>query len=79
MPITNNKVIRLTFTTAGGKTVVLSLADPKDQVSKAQAEDAMDVIIEKNLFVTASGPLVGKRDIRVVNTETDDLYDPPQY
>lgn len=39
----------------------------------------MDVIIEKNLFMTSSGPLTGKRDIRVINTEIDDLYDPPQY
>ena len=43
---------------------------------KADAEAVMDTII--HIFLTSSGALTGKRDIRVIDTTTNDLYDPPQ-
>lgn len=78
MAITTNKVLRLTFTTAGGKTYSINIPDPKEDLQKAEAEAVMDTIIQKNIFFTSSGTLTGKRDIRVIDTTTNDLYDPPQ-
>ncbi|WP_425803128.1 DUF2922 domain-containing protein [Desulfitobacterium sp. Sab5] len=78
MAITTNKVLRLTFTTAGGKTYSINIPDPKEDLQKAEAEAVMDTIVQKNIFFTSSGALTGKRDIRVIDTTTNDLYDPPQ-
>ena len=78
MAVTTNKVVRLTFTTAGGKTFSITIPDPREDLDKAQAEAVMDTIIQKNIFLTSSGALTGKRDIRVVDTTTNDLYDPLQ-
>ena len=78
MAVTTSKVLRLTFTTAGGKTYTITLPDPREDLQKAEAEAVMDTIIQKNIFLTSSGALTGKRDIRVIDTTTNDLYDPPQ-
>jgi len=78
MAVTTNKVVRLTFTTAGGKTFSITIPDPREDLDKAEAEAVMDTIIQKNIFLTSSGELIGKRDIKVVGTTTNDLYDPPQ-
>ncbi|EGW40628.1 hypothetical protein DOT_1440 [Desulfosporosinus sp. OT] len=47
-------------------------------MDQAQAEAVMDTIIQKNVFLTPSGELIEKRDIMIVGTATNDLYDPPQ-
>lgn len=78
MAVTTNKVLRLTFTTAGGKTYSITIPDPREDLQKAEAEAVMDTIIQKNIFLTSSGALTGKRDIRVIDTTTNDLYDPPR-
>ncbi|KUO78533.1 MAG: hypothetical protein APF81_18930 [Desulfosporosinus sp. BRH_c37] len=78
MAVTTNKVVRLTFTTAGGKTFSITIPDPREDLDKAQAEAVMDTIIQKNVFLTSSGELIGKRDIKVVGTTINDFYDPPQ-
>ncbi|AFQ44226.1 DUF2922 domain-containing protein [Desulfosporosinus meridiei] len=78
MAVTSNKVIRLTFTTVGGKNFSITLPNPRADLSKAEAEAVMDTIITKNIFITTGGELAKKRDIRVIDTSTNDLYDPPQ-
>ncbi|SDI16051.1 DUF2922 domain-containing protein [Desulfosporosinus hippei] len=78
MAVTSNKVIRLTFTTVGGKNFSITLPNPRAGLSKAEAEAVMDTIITKNIFITTGGELAEKRDIRVIDTSTNDLYDPPQ-
>lgn len=78
MAVTTNKVIRLTFATVTGKTFSITLPNPRADLSKAEAEAVMDTIIAKNIFITTGGELVGKRDIRVIDTSTNDLFDPPQ-
>ncbi|NBJ14896.1 MAG: DUF2922 domain-containing protein [Dehalobacter sp. 4CP] len=78
MAVTTNKVVRLTFLTSGGKTFAITLTNPKTGLTKAEAEAVMDTLITKDVFITASGALAAKRDIKVINTETDDLYDPPE-
>ena len=38
----------------------------------------MNSIIASDIFITSSGALIGIRDIKIIDTTTDDLYDPPQ-
>ncbi|NBJ14676.1 MAG: DUF2922 domain-containing protein [Dehalobacter sp. 4CP] len=77
MAIVNNKFVRLTFLTAGGKTFAITVPNPRADMTKAEAEAVMDMIIARNIFNTLSGELSLKRDIRVFDNTTNDLYDPP--
>lgn len=78
MAVTSSRVLKLTFTTTGGKTFVLTIPQPKEDLDKTEAEALMDQIIQKNLFITPSGALNGKKDIRIIDTSVNDLFDPPQ-
>jgi len=78
MAVTTNRVLRLTFTTAGGKTFAITIPNPKVDLQQAEVAAAMDSIIASDLFLTSSGALTGIRDIRVIDTSTNDLFDPPQ-
>jgi hypothetical protein len=78
MAVTTSKIVRLTFATAGGKTLAITLPNPKAGLTKAEVEAVMDTVIAKNVFSASSGALTAKRDIKVIYTETDDLYDPPE-
>ncbi|SHN84849.1 DUF2922 domain-containing protein [Desulfitobacterium chlororespirans] len=73
------KILRLTFATTLGSTFSLTLPAPKEELTALEAEAAMNLILAKNMFMTTGGELGGIRDIKVVDTTTADLYDPPQY
>lgn len=71
------KVLRMTFSNASGNAVTITLPDPKASLTAAQIEAVMDQIITKNIFLTAGGELISKRDVKIVDTTTDDLFDLP--
>jgi len=76
MAISTSRVIRLTFLTSMGRTVNFTIPNPRPNITKSEVEDVMDTIIAKNIFLTRSGEIVAKRDARIIDTTTDDLYDP---
>lgn len=69
------KRLQLLFRTANSRTVTLSLADPKDDLTAAQAQAAMNTLISKNIFTTTSGDLVAAAGARVVSTDTVTLFE----
>ena len=78
MAITNNKVVRLSFTTAGGKTFTITIPNPREDLNQAEVLTVMNTIVSSNIFLTTSGALTGIRDVKVIDTATNDLFDPPQ-
>ena len=78
MAVTTNRVVRMTFTTTTGRVYSLTLPNPRADLSKEDVEAAMDIILTKNIFITTGGELVGKKDIKIIDTSTEDLYDPLQ-
>lgn len=78
MAVTTSKVGRLTFTTAGGSTFAITIPDPKADMQLAEAVAVMNSLIASDIFITPSGALTGIRDIKVIDTTTNDLYDPPE-
>ncbi|MEA5022062.1 Protein of unknown function (DUF2922) [Desulfitobacterium sp. LBE] len=78
MAIINKTVLKLTFNTTGNKTFALSLDDPRPGLTANEIEAAMDTMIQRNIFLSPSGELTGKRDIRIVGTTIDDMFDPLQ-
>jgi hypothetical protein len=77
MASTTKKVLRMTFNNASGTAVTITLPDPKASLTAVQIEAVMDQIITKNIFLTTGGELISKRDVKIVDTTTDDLYDQP--
>ncbi len=77
MAIITSKVLKLTFLTTGGKSFVISVAQPRENLTLPEAQAVMETVIAKNIFNSPSGELVAIRDIRVVDMTTNDLYDPP--
>ncbi len=78
MAIINKTVLKLSFNTTGNKTFALNLDDPRPGLTANEIEAAMDTMIQRNIFLSPSGELTSMRDIRIVGTTIDDMYDPPQ-
>lgn len=74
---TSSKTLRLTFTTTLGTSHSITLKHPRADLTAAQAEAAMDLIIAKNIFSVVGGDYVAKKDIKVLDNTTTDLYDVP--
>lgn len=77
MATSTKKILRLTFENAAGNATSITLPEPREDVLAADIETAMDLVISKNIFTTAGGDLTGKRDIKIIDTTTDDLFDAP--
>jgi len=77
MASTTKKILRMTFNNASGNAVTITLPEPKADLTAVQIEAVMDQIIAKNIFLTTGGELISKRDVKIVDTTTDDLYDQP--
>ena len=73
----SKKVLRMTFNSALGTAVSITLSEPKTDLTAAQIEAVMDQIIAKDIFLTSGGALVSKRDVKIVDTTTNDMYDLP--
>lgn len=52
------KTLDLRFKAASGKEAVISVPDPIDGLTLAQATDAMNIIIAKNVFTISGSELV---------------------
>lgn len=73
MATTTKKVLRMSFTTSlGGASI--TLPDPVEGLTAAQIEAVMDEIISKNIFVGSTGEWIAKKDIKLIHTSTEDLF-----
>lgn len=78
MAKTTSQVVRLSFATEGGKTFTITIPNPREDLNQADVLNVMNTIISENVFLTANGALTGLRDVKIINTITEDLYDPAQ-
>ena len=64
------------LTSTEGKYFTLTVDDIKADengvptVTEAQVNALMDLVISKNIFVSANGNLVGKKDAKIISTDT---------
>ena len=68
-----SKVLELVFKDAKGKTKSFNINDPRDNVTKAEAETAMQNIIAANVFATTNGDLAEISESRVRTTVVEPL------
>lgn len=68
-------VLELRFDTEQGKTVTLSINDPKPDLTSSEVETVMQTIINSNIFHHEGNPLVGIKQARIVerNITTFDI------
>lgn len=79
MSISNEKILRLTFATAGGGTFVITIPNPKEELTSdpANAVAMMEALVQDDIVLASTGALTGIRDIKIIDTTTNDLYDAP--
>jgi hypothetical protein len=68
-----SKVLELVFTDTAGKNKTLNVNEPREDASKAEAEAAMQGIIDANVFATANGDLAAIAEARVRTTTVEPL------
>ena len=76
MAVTNTKILRMVFGNEIGASVTISIDSPSDSVTAAEITAVMDTIISKNIFDSNGGNLITKKDVKIVDTATNDMYDP---
>ena len=71
-----HKLIMRFLTTTEGKYFTLTVDDLKvdengePAVTEAEVNALMDLVISKNIFASANGNLTGKKDAKIVTTDT---------
>ena len=63
----------MTFKSQGDKTVNLTVDDPKDSLTESEIIDAMNLIIEKNIFSPDNVDLKEVVKAKVVQTDTTEF------
>ena len=74
---TTVQTLRMVFRNQAGRNVTITLDNPRDNLTAAEVEAAMDLVIARNIFTSSGGDLVSKQDIRIIDSATNDLYNPP--
>ncbi|MBX4267988.1 DUF2922 domain-containing protein [Clostridium estertheticum] len=73
-----NKLVMRFLTTIEGKYLTLSVDDIKSDdkgptITEAEVNALMDLVIAKNIFLSTSGDLTGKKDAKIVTTDTNTI------
>ena len=71
-----SQTLRLSWRNEAGRTYSFSIDNPRDDVTQAEIENFMDLVINKNVILSTGGALVAKSDAHLINTEDTDLYTP---
>lgn len=64
------KTLEMEFRNETGKSVVLRMLEPKDDITLAEVHVVMQNIIAKNIFSTTSGDLVQVVEARILSNDS---------
>jgi hypothetical protein len=64
------KTLQMVFLNSAGKETVISVSDPKADLTLVQVQAVMQDIIDKNIFVIKGNTLAGQVEARISNRET---------
>ena len=65
--------LELEFKDEGGKKFSLSLDEPREDVADIEVKEAMDSIIEKDIFHTPNGDIVLSVAARIITTTVEEI------
>ena len=67
------KKLRMTLGLTSGKTITMTLADPKDDLTKAEVTSCLQNVIDKKAIVSGTAYPVSIKEIEVQTVETQAL------
>lgn len=67
------KTLQMVFQNATGKNTRISLQDPKDDITPTEVQNAMDIIVAKNIFNTTGGEIVKAVSASIVTRDVAEL------
>lgn len=67
------KSLKMVFAVGDAKTATLSLAEPKDGLTKAEVQTALDEMVAKGAIVVGGAPITGVKDFYVLSSERSEL------
>jgi len=67
------KKLRMTLGLTSGKTITMSLADPKDDLTKAEVTSCLQNVIDKKAIVAGEAYPVSIKDIAIQTVDTEKL------
>ena len=65
--------LEMVFRNQLGKTNKITVDNAREDVSQAEVQSAMQSIIDKNIFDTTGGELVGIESARIVTTDIEEM------
>ena len=73
--MTSDTDLDLIFRNAAGKKVTLNIEEPKNGVTKAEIDAAMQVVVENNIFNTSGGDIVEAVEGRLRTTTLNPIVE----
>lgn len=67
------KSLKMVFAVGAAKTTTLSLAEPKDGLTKAEVQTALDEMVAKQAITVGGAPITGVKDFYVLSSERSEL------
>lgn len=65
--------LELSFKDVVGKKFNLSLDQPRGDLTQLEVKEAMDEIVDRNIFITKEGDLVESLGARIITTTIEEL------
>lgn len=72
-----SQTLRVSWRNEAGRIYSMSINNPKNTLTQAEIEQFMDLVISKDVILSSGGRLVAKADAHIVDTQDQDLYNPP--
>ncbi|HHV71859.1 MAG TPA: DUF2922 domain-containing protein [Clostridia bacterium] len=69
------KRLELLFQNSSGRQVSLAILDPKPDLTNQEIENAMQLILDKNIFNISGGDLVKILGARLISREEEMLFE----
>ncbi len=69
------QTLRLIFHNAEGRSVTISVSDPKEPLDSMEVGDVMDQIVNADIFDSSGGSITGKVRAEVVSREVNTILE----
>lgn len=67
------KSLKMVFAVGDAKTATLSLAEPKDGLTKAEVQTALDEMVAKKAITVGGAPITGVKEFYILSSERSEL------
>ncbi|MBA1334018.1 MAG: hypothetical protein HPY66_1502 [Firmicutes bacterium] len=65
--------LEMIFVNAAGRRSTISVDNVRSDITEAEVQGAMDVIVAKNVFTTSGGDITGIYGARIVSTDITEI------